>query len=269
MRVHTRTEWQLTPEGMELILDEHYEYEGPVAQCGDAGFIFDPAGIGKNQAGGGGQPLPLELRNVIQESLDRSRLLFQGQMPLRGQLLRQAQRDVALAPVPLTTGQLGASPLFPALKQATEEQFARAREQAIGTTPRGGALAGQLGAIQGQRAAELSRNIGQIGQLELQRRQDALARAQNLLTGQAAASGQLIGGATGGAGTLGSIQSQLAGQQAEQQAAKTAGLGQLGGGIVGGIYGGPGGAAAGSAAGGAVGSRVGGGGGGKQSGPKS
>jgi hypothetical protein len=214
MRIHTLTEWQLTADGMHKVRDEWHNYEGPVAHCGGG------------KGGGGGQRIPDEFKNLAGLQTQLGQAAFAESTPLRYDLLNAGRRAVRQASQPITGQSITSSPMYGAIKAATEAQFNRARNQAIGSTPAGGALASQLGNIQGQRATALTQAMGQLGQVEQQRRENAVQRALGTLTGQTGQASSLLSGAGSSYGGIAGIQAQQAQQASAQNAAKSQGMGQ-------------------------------------------
>lgn len=76
-----------------------------------------------------------------------------------------------LNPDYLPSGPTGveASPLFAALKQTTEDQYSRARDNILGSIPQGGALTDSLVNLETSRARDMTTNIGNLYQQELDR----------------------------------------------------------------------------------------------------
>lgn len=106
---------------------------------------------------------------------------------------------------------LSASPVFAAMKDVTESQFGRAKDNVIGAAPEGGPLLAALTDLEGNRASDLVRNTGMLGEAEMQRAFDLVSAG--------------TGGAIQAGGNAGMIQAQLAQAQATQSAGKAGALG--------------------------------------------
>ena len=148
------------------------------------------------------------------------------------------QQDIAANPFqgentlfsPVTQDNISSSPLFALLKDANEQQFNLAQQQAMSMLPNGGSLNQAIGTdIPTQRARSMVAGMGGLAENEQNRR--------NMLLGQAL--GLASGGATGamqGFGNAGSLQAQamstqaaLANAQADRSAGKAQGVGELAG----------------------------------------
>ena len=105
-----------------------------------------------------------------------------------------------------------ASPEYAALMDATNRQFARAKDASIATSPAGGALTESLAGLEGQRAGTLAQGAGQAYG-------DEISRAMTLGTGQ-------TGTALGGLGSAAQTQAYSANAAATQQAGKSSAIGQ-------------------------------------------
>lgn len=102
-------------------------------------------------------------------------------------------------------------PSFLALRDATNSQFARARDNVLSTVPTGGTLDAALTGLEGARASSLSQGAGATFENEL-------GRAMALATGT-------TGTALGGLGSAASAQALTAQANAAQQAGKSQALG--------------------------------------------
>lgn len=113
----------------------------------------------------------------------------------------------------LPTGPTGveASPLFAALKQTTEDQYSRARDNILGSVPQGGALTDSLVNLETSRARDMTANIGSLYQQELD-------RAMSFALGTPIQSMQ-------GLGQAANVQSNMALANAQQNAATKSALG--------------------------------------------
>jgi len=102
-------------------------------------------------------------------------------------------------------------PEFRTYKNTAEDQYQRARDSVIGSTPEGGGLTAALTQLEGQRAGNLADFTGALAGTEIQ-------RALQLATFGAAQGSQ-------GLGSAGFLQGQRAQAQANQNAGKAGGLG--------------------------------------------
>lgn len=108
------------------------------------------------------------------------------------------------------------SPMYAALKGATEQQYTLAKNNIIGRTPVGGALTSALADADLQKANLMTQGIGSLAQ-------DELGRASSLATG-----GLQLGGQ--GLSQSGAIQAELAKARAQERSAVISGKGQAWGG---------------------------------------
>lgn len=158
-----------------------------------------------------------EARRLAQIQGDIAQTIFQQTGPFRNATLG----GTTLAE-PVTIEDVQQSPLFPAVKQSTEQQFDRARENIIGTTPSGGVLDRLLANTEAARASSLAGAQGALAGEEQARRE----RAFQLATGAPAVS---LGGLSSAAGTLSGIagqQAAIAQAEADRSAGKSSGIGQ-------------------------------------------
>ena len=190
--------------------------------------------------GGGGAPPPSgaskQAERLAKIQGDIGQGLFRQTEPVRGALIEKALTglegiDDLQGPVDLQD--VTANPAFGALKSATEQQFDRARESAIGNTPRGGTLASALAGIETDRARANTQVVGSLAGAEAARRERGVDRALqqgNILgagqTGQAISA--LSSGASG-SNQAANTQAQLANAQANRDAGKAQGAGQAAG----------------------------------------
>lgn len=135
------------------------------------------------------------------------------------------QRAQANGTVPQVSGGGGfgdvmATPTFQAFKESADQNFSRARDNALATLPTGGALAESLVGLEGQRASTLTQGAGAIYG-------DELARAMSLASGGSAQSMNSLGQAA-------AVQAQMAANRAMVQASKYESLGQGAGAMAGG-----------------------------------
>lgn len=105
------------------------------------------------------------------------------------------------------------SPMYGALKQGAEDQYARARRNILAATPGGGALTSALTDLEKAKAGTMTAGTGELANQEL-------ARAMSLATGAP------LTASFGGLGTAGSIQAQAAQAEAAQNAAAKGAMGQ-------------------------------------------
>jgi hypothetical protein len=103
-------------------------------------------------------------------------------------------------------------PGFAAVKDTTESQYARARENIIASTPEGGALTSALADLERNRASDLVQGTARLGENEL-------SRSLALSTGT-------TGAALTSLGSAGAIEAQRDASDAAGKAAKAGGLGQ-------------------------------------------
>jgi hypothetical protein len=118
---------------------------------------------------------------------------------------------------PITIDSITANPAFGAVKGAVESQFANARRSTIADSPEGGALQGNLGTLEGQRAATLAQAFGGLAATEndrrlqnLSARTGVLGAAGQLGLGQTAQAGAALGAGGGVLGQLGANQAAIA-----------------------------------------------------------
>lgn len=135
--------------------------------------------------------------------------LFQQTDPLRQMLIGQSTNFLG------GNYDLTQNPQYAALKQAAEQQFGVARNQALADVPTGGALTNALSNIDIARAGALTSGLGNIAQ---QQQQQALG----LATGT---TGQTLQGL----GQSGALQAQIANLNAQQNASTKQGLGLVAG----------------------------------------
>lgn len=110
------------------------------------------------------------------------------------------------------------SPMYGSIKAANEAQFKRARDNVIANTASGGALTSALTNLEGQRAANMATQVGNLAN-------DEMSRAYGFANPQAAMAGL---------GSAGAIQAQIANAQAQQTAGAKQGMGRGAGMILGG-----------------------------------
>lgn len=103
-----------------------------------------------------------------------------------------------------------ASPMFASLKLANEQQFQRARDNALSSNAAGGGLTSALVGLEGQKAQSMTQGISALAG-------DELNRAMGFANPQ---------GAMSGLGTAAQIQNQNAQFQAQQEAQMKQGMGQ-------------------------------------------
>ena len=112
------------------------------------------------------------------------------------------------------------SPSFLAFKDATGDQFSRARDNVIAATPAGGALTEALTGLEGQKASALTQGAGSIYESEL-------GRALQLGTG-------ITGMGQQGMASAAQTQAARAAAEAQQNAGKAGAIGAGLGGLMGG-----------------------------------
>lgn len=144
---------------------------------------------------------------------DLARMLVEQSDPLRTGLIDRSTEFIA-------GGDVMSSPQFLAFKDATGDQFSRARENVISSTPAGGALTSALTNLEGQKASALTQGAGSIYEGEL-------SRALALGTG-------ITGMGQSGLDAAAQTQAARAASEAQQNAAKYGALGAGAGGFLGG-----------------------------------
>src|SRR3990167_4971453 len=154
------------------------------------------SGKGGGDDGGSAGSIQEQLAAALAEQTD----------PLRRMLLGRSERVVG--------GDLGASPVFSAMKNQAEGQYNVAKSNIIGSTPAGGALTAALAGLEGDRADTLTQGAGAVYDTEI-------ARALGLATGQ---TGQAMTGLSSAA----SLQAAQAQAEADREGAM---LGALGTGV--------------------------------------
>ena len=165
------------------------------------GFLFGGSG------GGGGDSNP-----ALNTQARLAEQLFQSTNPLRQSLLGEFAN-------PFDPRDFTSSPSTDALQTIINQQFSKARDATIATTPRGGGLSGALAGLEGDRAAALASGMGQLFG------QDKSRAAQQRFS---AAFGT-PGTALSSLGSAGAAQAGLAGQQAAADANKGGSIGQAAG----------------------------------------
>ena len=100
---------------------------------------------------------------------------------------------------------LSQSPMYRALKGASESQFNRARENILATTPRGGGLLDALSNLEGQKASTMTQGVGGLAENEM-------ARAFALATGTTPTALGGLGSASSSLANIGAAQSAQQGQ---------------------------------------------------------
>ncbi len=162
---------------------------------------------------GGGSDQPET--SPFEKQLSRMAMgLYNQTQPLRTGLLGQYKSILSGNYNPETSSQYG--PMFATGKESLESQYGNARENVMGSVPRGGELTSALTSLEGARAQD-------VGMLPMQISSQIMQDLENKLYGTAwNAPGQAMGGMGSAAGTYGN---RLAAWE-QAQGTQTAGLGQ-------------------------------------------
>lgn len=151
---------------------------------------------------------------TAQQQADLSSALFEQSDPLRQSLMERSEQFLGSGMESVMD-----SPTYLAFKEATGENFGRARENTLSRLPAGGALLESLADIEGSQASTLSQGAGQIYENEL-------SRALSLATGN-------VPVALGGLGQAAASQSANAAAMGQQSSAKADATGQAAGAYLG------------------------------------
>ena len=184
---------------------------GGTALLGPAGAIIGHYGVDSpsgvlDLTGGGSNKGDLLGGAGGNDLAGMSRALFKETDPLRKSLISRSESF-------LQNGDVTQNPAYAALKQGAEQQFGRAKQNILASTPTGGALTSALAGNEYQKAANLTQGMGGLYNQEM-------SRAMNL------AAGTPLTAAFGGMSSAAQLQGQLAQAQASQDAAQKGALGQ-------------------------------------------
>ena len=158
--------------------------------------------MGSKGGGGGNGNRPEDTQQRIAEQL------FKDTDPLRRNLIGRSESFLE------NPQDIFGTPGFAALKDVTESQFGRARDNTIANTPAGGGLTQALGDLERGRASDLVAGTARLNDVEI-------ARAQQLATGT-------TGQSLAALGSSGAIQAQ---REGSNNAAKGGAIGGLGAGL--------------------------------------
>ena len=151
------------------------------------------------RGGGGGNNSAEKVQQRMAEEL------FADTDPLRKGLIDRSENILE------NPNDIFGQPGFAAVKDITESQFGRARENTIANTPAGGGLTQALGDLERARASDLVAGTARLNDVEI-------ARAQQLATGT-------TGQSLAALGSSGAIQAQKEQAEAAQKAAVAEAIG--------------------------------------------
>lgn len=201
----------------------------------------------KALTGGGGSGDPAASPNQYETTLANiAQNTYSQTDPLRQALLGQMGNFMSGGYDPQK------SPLYAAARSGPEAQYKVAKDNVLGSTPRGG---GQLGALANLESARASDVGGIPGDISAKLIEDMMSKSYGVAFG---APQQSMSGLSSVAGTFGNRQSMAQAAAQQQQNALYSGLGQMGGMAIGSMLGGPIVGAAGGSVGGKAGSSLGG-----------